>query len=242
MRRPRKNVRYCSLACYRSSPERPFLKTGDDVACGACGKVFYARKSQLDRTRFCSVDCANIHQSRNKSRHLCKICGCEFFWSPSRVRSQNPTYCSISCRNKCTVWKANAVIAGNVKQQIMKGPNRLEVAGSEILNELGIEHKTQVLLAGRFMVDVLIEDRKLVIQWDGDYWHGYRQRRDLRPLSKHQVQRKNLDRSQDAYLRKAGFSVLRVWEHDVLKNRESVVRRIIAAATENKVDEPEKKA
>lgn len=223
-----KKTTYCSLECYRSS-ERKWRKTGFNVKCANCQKEFYITKSAKRDRNFCSVACHNAYQGRLKSVHFCKICGSEFRWSPSRIKAQNPTYCSIDCRNKCQEWKFNAVISGNIKQQSMKGPTSLEVAGYAILDSMGVDYERQVLIANKFTVDATISGKPIVIQWDGDYWHGYREVNDNTPLDHRQAKRVRLDKSQDAYMRKIGYVVLRFWEHDVF-NQKEMVREVISRA------------
>lgn len=215
--------KYCSLECYRNGP-RPQRKTGKTTKCGTCHKEIYVRLSELKDTNFCSVECFNVFQS-SKVSYTCKICGKIFEWSPSREHNLGrvPKYCSIECRNACGEWKQSAVIAGNLIQCNAKGLNKLELAGNEILDALGIEYQTQVLVCNKFCVDVFIESSNLVIQWDGDYWHGYKGVKDAR-----QQKRCLLDKSQDAYLLKAGYKVLRFWEHEVYKEQEKVYEDIKA--------------
>jgi very-short-patch-repair endonuclease len=122
----------------------------------------------------------------------------------------------MACRNACPDWKRNAVIAGNLAQQRRQKPTSLEENGSAILRELGLSFSTQVLISDKFVVDAVVDGTSLVIQWDGDYWHGYRN------PGPRQTKRMNLDRSQDAYMRKCGYTVLRFWEHDVSQSKEMV--------------------
>jgi len=211
--------KFCSLACYRASA-RPERKTGRERQCGSCGKVIWVTPASEKPINYCSVACFNKAQSR-KVQYVCKVCGSPFEWSPSRAKENNPTYCSIECRTACPEWKRNAVIAGNLAQQNAKEPTRLELAGCALLDALGVEYKTQVLICDKFTVDVFVPSRNLVIQWDGDYWHGYGGAKDER-----QKKRVKLDRSQDAYMRKAGYTVLRFWEHEVKKEGESVSENI----------------
>ena len=224
---------FCTLECYRAS-KRPQRLTGQSVRCGSCDTEFYVSSAQIKVVNFCSVVCHNAHQSRNKTIHNCKICDGEFRWSPSRSKAQNPTYCSIKCRNLCSDWKLNAVIAGNLKQQHMKSPSSLEVAGYALLDSMGVAHERQVLIAEKFTVDTVVSGKLIIIQWDGDYWHGYRAANDNTPLQPRQEKRARLDRSQDAYMAKCGYMVLRFWEHEVkhqLENvRETIARAIQQAA------------
>lgn len=220
--------RYCSPDCYRSSP-RPRRKTGFFTACAQCGEEIYVQNSAKRERNFCSTSCHDAYQGRKKTVHVCKVCGAEFKWSPSRTKSQNPTYCSIECRNKCPEWKAKAVIAGNLVQQHSKELSRLEKAGAEIVASLAVPFSEQVLIAGKFTVDAVLTGKNIVIQWDGDYWHGYRADNDNRTLDARQQKRVDLDRSQDAYMAKCGYRVLRFWEHEVF-NQPEMVREAIARA------------
>ena len=85
---------------------------------------------------------------------------------------------------------------------------------------MGIEYETQVLINNKICVDVYIPKYNIIIQWDGNYWHGkgllYEQ------LDKGQKQRRDLDISQDAYLKKCGFTELRFWEDEVYKESDKV--------------------
>jgi len=58
-------------------------------------------------------------------------------------------------------------------------------------------------------VDIIISDKKIIIQWDGDYWHS-------------KPKRKKLDESQDAYFKKCGYKVIRIKESEIKKNKEEV--------------------
>ena len=93
--------KYCSIDCYRRSP-RPQRKNGKTINCEQCGESFYVPKYRIEAgARFCSDDCHNEYQGRNKTEHECKICGNTFRWSPSRSSSGNYriTYCSLDCRD-----------------------------------------------------------------------------------------------------------------------------------------------
>lgn len=223
--------KHCSRACYLSS-KRPARMTGKTVACAQCGAGVYIEAGRLKRgsaNNFCGVACREAHQAKAKVERACTICGTKFRLSPSTAARTAGRYCSITCRNACGSWKSNAVIAGNLKQLNAKGLNRLELAGRTILQELGIAFEEQVLIDGKFVVDVRLQDRPVVIQWDGDYWHGYRAAGDTRPLDVRQDKRATFDRSQDAYMQSVGLTVLRYWEHQITSARDEVAASILAA-------------
>ena len=211
--------KFCSLDCYRTAL-RPNRKTGQNRKCGNCGKYIYVKQSALKQINYCSVECFNQTQSR-KDKYTCEVCGKVFLWSPSR-KARKPKYCSQKCRNVCPVWKRNSVIKGNLVQQNNKGPNKLEIAGCSLLDAIGIDYKTQVLICEKFVVDVFVPSLNLIIQWDGDYWHGYGEVKDDR-----QRKRMRLDKSQDAYMRKVGYKVIRFWEYEVKQEADNVKKNII---------------
>lgn len=225
--------RFCSKAC--SGAARSFRRM---VPCAVCGLP------TLEPRRFCSVACSNTHQSRGKLAFNCKTCGVEFRWSASRVAQSNPTYCSVPCRTACPDWRRNAAIEGNLVQTRRKSPSGLELAGNRMLRATSIEFNEQVLIESRFLVDVYIPSAKIVVQWDGDYWHGYRAAGDVRPLDKRQLRRVTYDRSQDAFMTKRGLMVLRFWEHEV-KQHPDAVRRTIEIAIARRMElavQPTKRA
>lgn len=230
-RRDKDKIKYCSLKCYRES-ERPQRKTGKTILCENCGISIYKRKCSLGYTHhFCSMKCANEYQGRNKLIFICKICGKEFKWNLSRIKKQNPIYCSIKCRDKDPEWIRNACINGNIIQQNKKELNAIELAGREILNQIGVDFKEQVLIANKFLVDVFIAKHNLIIQWDGDYWHCHPrfQNPDVR-----QLRRKKIDKSQNAYFKKCSYRVLRFWESDIrreIKGRSDYIRKRIYEVT-----------
>lgn len=209
--------KYCSKTCSSS-----IRKRGVEKQCVQCGKKIYVQRCQDGENNFCGRKCQKEWHGMEKVTYICKICGIEFKWSPSR---RNVKYCSIECRTKCPEWKRNAVIAGNLAQQNRKEPTSLEIAGRAILNAIGIVYEEQVLICDKFVVDVLVPSKNLVIQWDGDYWHGFKGATDDR-----QKKRMRLDKSQDAYMNKVGYKVIRFWEHEVNKEEENVrenIRRAI---------------
>lgn len=226
--RMRAGQKYCSLECYRSAP-RPQRKTGKAVACTLCGDSVYVPKNRLGpEHHFCSLEHANEWQGRNKTDHTCKMCGKAFRWSPSRAKANNITYCSLKCRNADPA-RREMLIAMNAKQQRMR-PNNIERAGYAILDGLGIDYQPQHLIGGKFCVDAFVPGHGLVVQFDGDYWHG-------NPASfpepdQRQRKRMALDKSQDAYMAACGYRVVRFWASEITKQPEYVIAKLQTLLTE----------
>lgn len=216
-KRTRTERKYCSLTCYRKS-KRPNIKKGAIVNCRNCGTETYKNSFFLkhNKNHFCSHKCASVYQGRNKIIFTCKTCGIIFKWSKSRLSQANPTYCSIVCRNADKERMLQNSIKGNFANLEKNGLNRLEKAGNKILDSIGMRYESQVLMFNKFLVDILIEQFKLVIQWDGLYWH-------LKPKRIH------LDKSQDAYMNKCGYHVLRITDRQIKESPIQVKEDIINA-------------
>lgn len=72
--------------------------------------------------------------------------------------------------------------------------------------------------------DVALPRKKLAVFIDGDFWHGYRFAAWKDKLPKEYWQEKiagniKRDRRNHALLRRAGWRILRVWEHDLTEKR-----------------------
>lgn len=190
--------------------------------CERCGVSFYAPRSRADEARFCGTACANEWQGRNRSEHICTVCGETFRWSPSRSAGgqYNIKYCSLACRDQDPEYRA-AVIAAHTR--LLRGRvTRAEAAGYALLDSIGVAYERQAVFKGKFTPDATVPDARLVIQFDGDYWH------DRKGTSTEARIRRRvaLDRSQDAYIRACGWRVLRLWESDLLKDPEGCTAKI----------------
>lgn len=221
---------YCSLECYRGG-KRPQRKTGEDRVCKFCGTGFYVPKSRVDRGQgdFCTIQCHNDNQGRGKTAHVCKMCGGSFRWSPSRTASgkYKVTYCTIACRDADPLRRE--LLMGMNERQQLKKMTRAEAAGYAVLDSLGVPYERQAQFNGKFTPDATVTAARLVVQFDGDYWH------DRKGTSTEaRIQRRvALDKSQDAYLRACGWSVVRLWESDLLRDPDAcreTVRLHYAAA------------
>ncbi|MCH8814124.1 MAG: very short patch repair endonuclease [Chloroflexi bacterium] len=81
--------------------------------------------------------------------------------------------------------------------------------------------------------DVVFPSSRLAVFIDGDFWHGYRfplWRDDLSPFWQEKIG-KTRERDQRNFrkLRRSGWRVIRVWEHDIERRPTAVVDRIATA-------------
>ena len=73
-------------------------------------------------------------------------------------------------------------------------------------------------------------EKKVLVFCDGDFWHGYHYDKKKRPPKKfwrEKIERNMArDRKVSRKLRRNGWSVLRIWEHDIKKNTDKCMRKI----------------
>ena len=93
-------------------------------------------------------------------------------------------------------------ILGIKKQQTMKEPTSIEKKVYEELKKRGLLFEKQKLINGKFLVDEYIPSFNLVIEADGDYWHGL-------------DRVKKRDKSKNAYLKACSFGLLRLTETEI---------------------------
>ena len=75
-----------------------------------------------------------------------------------------------------------------------------------------------------------VVEKKVLVFCDGDFWHGYQYNRKKKPPKKFwrdKIERNmERDRKVSRKLRAGGWSVVRLWEHDIEKRPESCIRKI----------------
>lgn len=213
------DAKYCGLPCAAKG-----RLTGADVNCAQCGGTFYRPRGRKEgRGRFCSQACQNEWQGRNKTTHECRLCGKKYKLSPCFSVTREPMYCSRRCRLDDPI---NAQRLREVNAALQRGKvTRAEVAGYAILDELGVDYAPQVLFKNKFTPDATIAAAQILVQFDGDYWHD-RAGTSVEPRIRKRVA---LDRSQDAYARACGWTVVRLWETDLLKDPHGCADRVLAA-------------
>jgi very-short-patch-repair endonuclease len=211
-----KTGKYCSYECFGES-----IRNRVKEVCFFCGKEFERKKCQIDRSKksFCSKACHDAEQRKGRVESVCKVCGKIIHRRGRRVYK----YCSSRCLMSDPIVLSR-MAEQNQKQLLRNGPNKLELAGRGIVSGIGIEFEEQVLLFGKFTVDVFVKSLGVVIQWDGDYWHG--NPKVYNELGGMQVKNVKQDKACNAYLTKCGIKVLRFWEKDVKKRPEWVKQEI----------------
>ena len=108
----------------------------------------------------------------------------------------------------------------------------IEVAVRRALHAVGLRFRKHVgWLPGT--LDIVFPRQKITVFVDGDFWHGWqfpKWRHKLAPQWAQKIDgNRRRDRRNFARLRRQGWLVLRIWEHDALSDLEGVTDRIESA-------------
>lgn len=81
--------------------------------------------------------------------------------------------------------------------------------------------------------DITFSKKGVAIFLDGDFWHGYvlRERAERLPLYWLNKIRRNMGRDEEysKELRNQGWKVIRLWEHEITKNFDRAITKIVKA-------------
>jgi DNA mismatch endonuclease, patch repair protein len=111
-----------------------------------------------------------------------------------------------------------------------------ELALRSALHARGLRFRKNVRLdlgeRRRVRPDIVFHGLRLAVFVDGCFWHGCRGHRSL-PTSNASFWKEKLegtarrDKQQVAWLEEAGWTVVRVWEHDVPDRAERVISKLV---------------
>lgn len=95
----------------------------------------------------------------------------------------------------------------------------------EFLDKLGVEYMYQFEAKdiGRFY-DFFIKNENLIIEIDGDYWHGNPKKYSDGELKYHQKKAKRVDELKNKWALMHGIPILRIWEDDIRKKPGEVMK------------------
>ena len=81
--------------------------------------------------------------------------------------------------------------------------------------------------------DFVFKEQSVVVFVDGDFWHGWRFPQWKSKLSSQWQEKISANRRRDTRnhrkLRRLGWKVIRIWEHQIFKSPEKCVSRILNA-------------
>jgi len=122
-----------------------------------------------------------------------------------------------------------------IMSRIRSKNTSIDVRMREMLSEAGARFEMYPDLFGSPDFQV---GKKVLVFCDGDFWHGYRYAEKKRPAKKYWREKiegnMRRDRKVSRKLRRDGWSVLRLWEHDIKKNPDKCMQKILRKTAERK--------
>jgi DNA mismatch endonuclease (patch repair protein) len=117
-----------------------------------------------------------------------------------------------------------------VMSRIRGSNTKIDLKMKQLLEDTGYRFEMYPKMYGN--PDFAHKRKRIVIFCDGDFWHGYRygqKKRLAKKFWRDKIENNmRRDRRYNRKLRRDGWSVLRLWEHDIEKNPEKCRRKILA--------------
>lgn len=122
--------------------------------------------------------------------------------------------------------KTNKIVQKVKKKHPQYGTSQLEKDfARDFLDKLGVEYVYQFEAKdiGRFF-DFYIPKSNLIIEIDGDYWHGNPDKYTKDELKNHQKKTQRIDEYKTKWALMHSIPILRIWESDIRKKPNSVIK------------------
>lgn len=209
----------CSRACsyeLRASSKRD----SEEQSCAVCGESFTRSPSQIKAKHgktCCSRECAYKVRQRVCPKSYVLVSTHDRRAAMLKAwdtRRKFPKPYPDAARNK-----ARAQLIQNLNK--LGGVSKFERKAAQVLKSLGFNVATSAILRnvdGTFgaVFDIVLPERRLIIECHGTYWHGGRWTWDDPNAS----QAKNLsyERSKSVAARSFGFDLRILWEHEFRKD------------------------
>jgi RNase P/RNase MRP subunit p29 len=181
------NNKYCNTSCqnvYRGKMNKLKPIKTNELVCIKCGESYVTDKKY--KKNYCSIKCSKTRnfttETKNKisntlkeknikvNNSTCQCCGKNYYVRPSKINTTK--YCSRECCNNSKNYKEMASKGGLASAKIQ---SEIKRSKNEIyFSELCIKHfknvKTNENLFNGWDADVIIEDIKCAVLWNGK-WH-----------------------------------------------------------------------
>lgn len=189
----RQNHHYCTPECWRNAQMQGLAKEDLVRECITCGATFTVRPGSVGKPRYhCSKKC-----QKRRITHTCQACGKTFEKTATFVNSK---FCSIACRERARPMT-------DMEQSVWEA---LALSGMTITREKPI---------GRYSADFVIEELKIAIEADGNYWHDVIEVKEGRRLDGR--------RKKEAAILAAGYTLVRVTKQGIHRRFRKEKPRII---------------
>lgn len=219
-------VKYCSKECVwkylltkpkseshkrRIAEAQRHVRIEGEYECDRCGKKFGANTEVRAHKASCGKKRINVK---------CVRCGRVFKGKSALVLHQSDCFGGEWKRNRiegcrrANVGRLQRLSETDIEVVMAKS---LECAGLIFVKQYRIDEKSW------HVYDFYIPEYKMLVETDGDFWHGRIGRIER---SWYPRQRK-IDKIVSSYAERRGYKVIRFWGTDVLKNTDECIREVV---------------
>lgn len=199
------------VALLSVAKQRENVRKEGDYRCETCDKCFTSNTSLRSHRSYCSA-------TEEQKTVTCQVCG------------------KVCKRQRGLLWHMRSHVVGFFDEHSQKTSKGLETAKPRKRNSEaeidfmsvlvqvhgpGVIHKHRIDGINHEF-DFCVPSERLLVEFDGDYWHGNPMKHALTPKMKHQYR---LDQSFTRAAEDAGYAVRRVWESEAV-NYPRVLRTI----------------
>ena len=119
-----------------------------------------------------------------------------------------------------------------VMSQIKSKGTKLENEFSDILRQYTDKPFLRNVNKIKGSPDIVFEDDRICIFIDSDFWHGWqfprwKQRMKNEYWAEKITRNRKRDRNTTRFLRRKGWTVIRIWEHNLKKDKNKEIKRIL---------------
>lgn len=188
--------------------------------CKFCGEPFKARRYKSKA--FCNRSCASKYYIQNGTYDKWKAC--------------NPTLGRIVPleqieRQKNTMIQKYGVACGYHLSKARRISKQQQLIYDIVKNIDETALMEKIVPYSKYFADILLINRKKIIEYNGDYWHcnpnKYAPDYFNKKTGKYAKDVWKADTERRNNLQKMGYSILCIWESDFLKNKELVEKKIM---------------
>lgn len=197
----------CGKDFESKSPKRQFCSNNcrmylpnEYITCKYCGKTTFKRRT--GNHEFCSLDCRNRYKTIKtyKETRYCLNCGKEMIVYPHQISRNKGKYCSAECQFK------HCNSGTDIEMIVMK-----------YLDEHNIDYEFQYNLDDMFRPDFYLTKYNIILEVQGDYWHGNPKLYNESNLDERQIKHKIRDNRKFGYYKHKGIKFYELWGLDIKK-------------------------
>lgn len=192
--------KYCSNNCRIYNPNII-------INCKYCRKQIFKRRT--GNQEYCSLTCKNKDRAITPIIRKCLNCGKEIKVYPYQIKRNKGKYCSAKCQF----------------QHCQSGTD-IELIVKEYLDKYNIEYIFQYDLDGLYYPDFYLPKENIILEVQGDYWHGNPKIYTNNMLDERQRKHKIRDRKKFGYYKHKHLKYYELWGADIKSDINNTMKQI----------------